>query len=92
MDDFNGKFCKNGSFPVIRAVSECFKKKPTTTKSTTTAENAVSRNFLNATTEPDSFEDFDNDSSDDRNSSSGLNKNLTLFFFFLSIFIFNFLI
>ena len=27
MDDFNGKFCKNGSFPVIRAVSDCFKKK-----------------------------------------------------------------
>ena len=27
MDDFKGKFCNNGSFPVIRAVSDCFKKK-----------------------------------------------------------------
>ena len=88
MDDFNGKFCKNGSFPVIRAVSECFKKKPTTTKSTTTTENGVSRNFLNATTnEPESLEDFDND--DDKSSSSSLNKNF-IFFYLLLIHIFNF--
>jgi hypothetical protein len=26
MDDFNGKFCKNGSFPVIRSVKNCFDK------------------------------------------------------------------
>lgn len=40
MDDFNGKFCKNGSFPVIRAVRDCFKKamvKTTTTTTTTTS-------------------------------------------------------
>lgn len=28
MDDFNGTFCNEGPFPVVSAVSECFKKKP----------------------------------------------------------------
>lgn len=27
MDDFNGKFCKNGSFPVVRVLSDCLKAK-----------------------------------------------------------------
>ncbi|CAF0784700.1 unnamed protein product [Brachionus calyciflorus] len=39
MDDFSGNFCKNGSFPVIKAVRDCFKKamiKTTTTTTTTT--------------------------------------------------------
>ena len=26
MDDFNGTFCKNGTFPVVSAVSNCFKR------------------------------------------------------------------
>jgi hypothetical protein len=42
MDDFNGKFCKNGTFPIIRSVSDCFKGAvPTTVEqqtSTTTTE------------------------------------------------------
>lgn len=43
MDDFNGKFCKNGSFPVIRAVRDCFKKamiKTTTTTTTTSTKKS----------------------------------------------------
>ncbi len=31
MDDFNGKFCKNGTFPIIRSVSDCFKGSMKTT-------------------------------------------------------------
>ena len=41
MDDFNGTFCNEGRFPVVSAVSECFKKKPittTTVKATSTKE------------------------------------------------------
>jgi hypothetical protein len=36
MDDFSGKFCKNGSFPVIRALKQCFDTPPPTTTTTTT--------------------------------------------------------
>ena len=38
MDDFSGKFCNNGTFPVVRAVRECFEMKPTTTTLTTKLE------------------------------------------------------
>ena len=41
MDDFSGKFCNNGSFPVIRAVSDCFKKAMIKTTTTTTITTTI---------------------------------------------------
>lgn len=50
MDDFSGRFCNEGVFPVISAVSSCFKAAMTTTTTTTTTTS---------TTATYVFEEFD---------------------------------
>lgn len=51
MDDFNGTFCNEGPFPVVSAVSQCFKDAMTSTTTTTTTRT---------TTKPSSvFDPFD---------------------------------
>ena len=45
MDDFSGKFCKNGTFPVVRAMKTCFDTPPTTT-TTTTKTTAIKKNSI----------------------------------------------
>jgi chitinase len=50
MDDFSGKFCKNGTFPVIRALKQCFDTPPTTTTTTTTTRTITST-LVSLTTE-----------------------------------------
>ena len=49
MDDFSGKFCKNGTFPVVRTLKQCFDTPPTTTTTKTTPTTTTSS--FNTTTE-----------------------------------------
>ncbi len=52
MDDFNGSFCNEGPFPVVSAVSKCFKNAMTTTTTTSTSTTTSKK----LTTVLDSFE------------------------------------
>jgi hypothetical protein len=98
MDDFNGKFCKNGSFPVIRSVKNCFDKQDvikTTTRKLATAiaandgakpvDNSQSLSideFDSALSQPNDFGGVDG-TNGKKNSA---NKNVN-FFYFNSFFI-----
>lgn len=89
MDDFNGKFCKNGSFPVIRSVRNCFDKadaKITTTKKLATAiaandgtkpseETMLTDEFDSALsqTPPNDYDQLD-ESSGKKNSANNKNQ------------------
>jgi hypothetical protein len=61
MDDFNGKFCKNGSFPVIRSVKNCFDKEATKTTTTKKMATAIAANDGAKPTDDTSFpvDEFD---------------------------------
>jgi len=83
MDDFNGKFCKNGSFPVIKSVRDCFNKKPkTTTRPPTTTTLSISQESDQTT---DAFEsasnpDYESEKEEDTKSSSSSSTNTTTHF------------
>lgn len=54
MDDFSGKFCKNGTFPVVRAMKTCLDFVATTT--TVKTSPSQSENILtDETTEYDEY-------------------------------------
>jgi hypothetical protein len=80
MDDFSGKFCNNGSFPVIRAASDCLKQKKTTTPSPTmTTMNAFNSeiDYLNSNIDDSSYENTDHNNNnfyinDDDNEFDGI--------------------
>lgn len=56
MDDFSGDFCKNGTFPVVRVLSECLKAKRINgstilpTKKTTPSKKPINKPSTKQTT------------------------------------------
>jgi hypothetical protein len=78
MDDFNGTFCKNGSFPVIKSVRDCFRAKETTTKIMTTAMVQLGRNNGSNMTHTGNglwFGDSSDENTDENKDKSTSNKS-----------------
>lgn len=105
MDDFNGKFCKNGSFPVIRSVKNCFDKEAIKTTTTKKMATAIAANDGAKPTDDTSapIDEFDSalsqptpndyDGVDETNGKKNSANKINNFFFYENflIFIFSYL-
>ena len=78
MDDFSGKFCNNGTFPVVRALKQCFDTPPPTTTTTTTPTTST-------TTESTTIEELLI-----VNSATNIFNFKQLFFIFINFYVFYF--
>jgi hypothetical protein len=90
MDDFNGKFCNNGSYPIIRSVSDCFKESSrltattSTTSTTTKKRKTTTEDPIFSTTQiiyDDKYDDYYNGDYNDPNKKNSAHTMHSCLFF-----------